>query len=123
MSSTHAQVELPGGAQRPRAQHDSGRYPHESPRTTKLYDRTNDQISLDELEGFPFGHQWPRNWYQKSATSTSPKFRYGYTLSLEGGNDRFDELATLHPPGKKCGLDTGLFNENPNPDCQQAACW
>jgi hypothetical protein len=23
---------------------------HESPRTTKLYDRTNDQISLDEVE-------------------------------------------------------------------------
>jgi len=23
---------------------------HESPRTTKLYDRTNDQISLDEIE-------------------------------------------------------------------------
>ena len=23
---------------------------HESPRTTKLYDRTNDQLSLDEIE-------------------------------------------------------------------------
>ena len=23
---------------------------HESPRTTKLYDRTNDEISLDEIE-------------------------------------------------------------------------
>ena len=23
---------------------------HESPRTTKLYDRTNDQVSLDEIE-------------------------------------------------------------------------
>jgi hypothetical protein len=23
---------------------------HESPRTTKLYDRTSDQISLDEIE-------------------------------------------------------------------------
>ena len=23
---------------------------HESPRTTKLYDRTNDQITLDEIE-------------------------------------------------------------------------
>jgi integrase/recombinase XerD len=23
---------------------------HESPRTTRLYDRTNDQISLDEVE-------------------------------------------------------------------------
>jgi hypothetical protein len=23
---------------------------HESPKTTKLYDRTNDQISLDEIE-------------------------------------------------------------------------
>lgn len=23
---------------------------HESPRTTKLYDRTNDEVSLDEIE-------------------------------------------------------------------------
>ena len=23
---------------------------HESPRTTKLYDRTNDQVTLDEVE-------------------------------------------------------------------------
>jgi hypothetical protein len=23
---------------------------HESPRTTKLYDRTNDQVSLDEID-------------------------------------------------------------------------
>ena len=79
-----------------------------------------DRLSVGE-RGFG-GHQWPRNWYKRSVTSTSPKFRYGYTLSLEGGNDRFDELATLHPPGNQCGLDTGLFNENPNPDCQQAAC-
>ena len=27
---------------------------HESPRTTKLYDRTNDQISLDEIERIVF---------------------------------------------------------------------
>jgi hypothetical protein len=25
---------------------------HESPRTTKLYDRTDDQITLDEVEKF-----------------------------------------------------------------------
>jgi integrase len=27
---------------------------HESPRTTKLYDRTNDQVSLDEIERIAF---------------------------------------------------------------------
>jgi hypothetical protein len=25
-------------------------WPHESPRTTKLYDRTGDEITLDEVE-------------------------------------------------------------------------
>jgi hypothetical protein len=28
----------------------NSRAAHESPRTTKLYDRTGDQISLDEIE-------------------------------------------------------------------------
>jgi hypothetical protein len=27
---------------------------HESPRTTRLYDRTNDQVSLDEVERIVF---------------------------------------------------------------------
>jgi hypothetical protein len=27
---------------------------HESPRTTRLYDRTNDQMSLDEVERIVF---------------------------------------------------------------------
>ena len=79
--------------------------------------------SHSPTESWTLGHHWPIHWYQNSVTSTSPKFKYGYTLSLEGSNDRFDELATLHPPGKQCGLDTGLFNENPNPDCQPATCW
>jgi hypothetical protein len=26
---------------------------HESPRTTKLYDRTNDQLTLDQIEKIP----------------------------------------------------------------------
>jgi hypothetical protein len=33
-----------------------------------------------------------------------PKFKYGYTLSLEGGNSRFDSLAVDYPPGKQCSL-------------------
>jgi hypothetical protein len=69
------------------------------------------------------GHQWPRNWYQKSVTSTSPKFKYGFPLSFQGGNNFINRLSTQFPPGKQCGLDTGLFNETPNPDCQQADCW
>jgi integrase len=30
---------------------------HESPRTTKLYDSTGDEITLDEVEGRRAGHQ------------------------------------------------------------------
>jgi hypothetical protein len=72
------------------------------------------------------GHQWPVNWYKKSITSTSPQFKYGYPLSLEGSGKNIDELVNelaQYPAGQQCGLDTGLFNENPNPDCQPAACW
>jgi hypothetical protein len=72
------------------------------------------------------GHHWPIHWYQQSVTSTSPKFKYGYPLSLEGSGKDIDELVNelaQYPAGQQCGLDTGLFNENPNPDCQPAACW
>ena len=72
------------------------------------------------------GHQWPRNWYKRSVTSTSPQFKYGYPLSLEGSGKNMEELVNelaQHPTGQRCGLDTGLFNENPNPNCQPAACW
>lgn len=69
------------------------------------------------------GHQWPRNWYKRSVTSTSPKFKYGFPLSLEGSgkgiNKLLNELAK-YPPGQQCELST-VFNNNPN--CQRAACW
>jgi fibro-slime domain-containing protein len=77
-------------------------------------------------EGGELGHQWPRRWYEKSVTSTSPQFKYGYPLSLEGSGKDIDGLVNelaQYPAGQQCGLDTGLFNENPNPDCQPAACW
>ena len=32
---------------------------HESPRTTKLYDRTGDEITLDEVERIQIGHGKP----------------------------------------------------------------
>ena len=32
------------------AMEDAAGFAHESPRTTKLYDRTSDQITLDEVE-------------------------------------------------------------------------
>jgi hypothetical protein len=50
-----------------------------------------------------FGHQWPRYWYKKSVVS--PEFsRYGYRLSLEGGNDQFNVLTEQYPAGKQCSL-------------------
>jgi hypothetical protein len=55
---------------------------------------------LDPLND-PIGHQWPRYWYEKSVTS--PRFRYGYPLSLEDGNDPFSVLAN-YPAGKRCIL-------------------
>jgi Domain of unknown function (DUF5011) len=69
------------------------------------------------------GHSWPRNWYERSVTSTSPKFKYGLPLSLEGSGKNISELVnelTKYPAGQQCDLST-LFNENP--DCQPAACW
>ena len=79
-----------------------------------------------DLIGDPLGHQWPRHWYEKSVISTSPKFKYGFPLSLEDGNTLNNLINTrdteLHP-GTQCSLDTGLFNENPNPDCHPADCW
>jgi hypothetical protein len=50
-----------------------------------------------------FGHQWPRYWYEKSVTSTQPKFKYGYPFSREGGNDPLNVL-TNYPAGKRCFL-------------------
>jgi hypothetical protein len=43
------------------------------------------------------GHQWPRYWYKQSVTT--PGFRDGYRLSLEGGNELFRNLATQFPAG------------------------
>jgi hypothetical protein len=89
------------------------------------FDISNWKHSPD-LIGDPVGHQWPRHWYEKSVTSTSPKFKYGFPLSLDGGNTLNNLISrrdTEFRPGTQCDLDTGLFNENPNPDCRPAACW
>ena len=77
-------------------------------------------------ESLKFGHHWPIHWYQQSVISTSPQFKYGFPLSLEGGNNLNNLISrrdTEFLPGKQCVLDTGLFNESPNPDCKPAACW
>jgi hypothetical protein len=51
-----------------------------------------------------FGHQWPRYWYEKSVTAhwydEVSGFRYGYPLSLEGGNSNIGALSTSYPPGE-----------------------
>ena len=52
-----------------------------------------------------YGHHWPRYWYEKSVTAhwydKASGFRYGYPLSLEGGNSNLDALSsTSYPPGK-----------------------
>jgi hypothetical protein len=47
------------------------------------------------------GHQWPRYWYEQSVISHWHDlygYRYGYPLSLEGGNDQYNQLSTVHPP-------------------------
>ena len=80
----------------------------------------------DEREGgFPPGHQWPRNWYEKSITSTSPPFKYGYTLSLAGSGNDINELVSkqaAYPVGKRCDLTyIPFFNESQH--CQPTACW
>ena len=58
---------------------------------------------------FELGHQWPIRWYTRSIESptrtgdivgVSP----GFTLSLEGGNDKFCELTKRFPPNGKCQL-------------------
>jgi len=54
------------------------------------------------------GHQWPRHWYIYSITATVPEFdilKYGYSLSLEGGYDRLNELDELYPSGGECDLE------------------
>lgn len=41
------------------------------------------------------GHQWPRYWYKKSVTS--PGFRCGFALSVEGGNNQINSLPQSCP--------------------------
>jgi Domain of unknown function (DUF5011) len=56
-----------------------------------------DWMGADKGDPLTFGHSWPRSWYIQSITT--PEFRYGYSLSLEGGYGRFDELSTVYRAG------------------------
>jgi len=65
---------------------------------------------------FEFGHQWPHRWYKKSVTPLFSGYQYGYALSLEGNNKRFDAVARDFPPGQQCTLsDNGT-------SCKPALC-
>jgi hypothetical protein len=60
------------------------------------FDITNWQ-SVSQHEKRDNGHQWPRDWYQKSVKI--PGFsRYGFPLSLEGGADA-KKYRAIKPPG------------------------
>jgi len=84
------------------------------------FDITGWEHSTD-LASDPFDHQWPRHWYKESITSTSPEFKYGYPLSLEGNskdiNELVDELAN-YSVGQQCYIDTDRYT-----NCQPAVCW
>lgn len=74
------------------------------------FDITDWNHPADPL-GDPFGHQWPRHWYQNSAIAT-PGFedlKYGFPFSLEGGGSihGFTALANKWPlnPPQACILE------------------
>ena len=65
-------------------------------------------------------HKWPIHWYTKSIMSTSPKFKYGYPLSLEGGVATYTALSEDYPDHRQCHLtdvDTKCQTRDKAPDC------
>lgn len=94
---------------------------HESPRTTKLYDRTRDEITLDEIEGLIPGSDHrkrprsqrkhpPGDWILALRTRFLPPKSSRKPLATRGGTrrrrtgfpKRVPQVPQGHPPFRRC---------------------
>lgn len=58
---------------------------------------------LNIIDEIWYGHHWPLYWYESSITD--PRAIYGYKLSREAGNERFERLRRMYCPGTSCPVN------------------